>query len=337
MILFSASNINSFFVGVVILFAPACECFTSCLRHFTVREHSYSNPPGADRILCRRLAAISPGDTIAVFGATGGIGQLVTRKLLLDGYNVRVVARNASSAASVLSLSEAAMATDKTSTTTKRKKGTLEIKQIGLLDTDNEEDLKKALQGASGIVLTVGTTAFPTKKWAGGNTPKSIDNEAIRKVSRALMANKQLARKVVLVTSIGVTRTKEFPFVILNLFGVLDAKRAGEEAIQEAAAASGGTLDYAIIRPGRLVGGPWSNLDLAKLMKIEGGAENGVKIAIGDSLLGDCKRDACAEAVLQCLKNESCKNLAFSIASNEERAFTDRQWTESFTSMREEN
>lgn len=270
--LIAASNIYCFFVGAVIVLAP-CECFTSCVRHFTVQKYSYINPPGTDHILCRRLAAISPekNEIIAVFGATGGIGQLVTRKLLLDGYNVRVVVRNASSAASVLSLSEGMTATEKTSTTMERKKGTLEIKQINLLDTDIEEDLQNALTGASGIVLTVGTTAFPSKKWAGGNTPKAIDNEAVRKLSRALMTNKQLARKVILVTSIGVTRTNEFPFVILNWFGVLDAKRAGEEAIQEASAASGGTLDYVIIRPGRLVGGPYTNLDVAKLMKIEGG------------------------------------------------------------------
>jgi len=59
------------------------------------------------------------------------------------------------------------------------------------------------------------------------------------------------------------------PFVILNLFGVLDAKRSGEAAIMSASGAGG--FGYAIVRPGRLVGGPYTNLDLAKLMQIEGG------------------------------------------------------------------
>jgi hypothetical protein len=116
----------------------------------------------------------------------------------------------------------------------------------------------------------VGTTAFPTKKWNGGNTPNAIDNLAVRRVCDALIKERKNPIKVVLVTSVGVERTQAFPFLILNLFGVLDAKRSGEEAVKEMAATSGGTLDYAIIRPGRLVGGPYTNLDLAKLMQIEG-------------------------------------------------------------------
>ena len=66
------------------------------------------------------------------------------------------------------------------------------------------------------------------------------------------------------------------PFPILNLFGVLDAKRAGEEAVMRNG--DSGAYVYSIIKPGRLVGGPYTNLDLAKLMQIEGGAENGLKV-----------------------------------------------------------
>ena len=72
-----------------------------------------------------------------------------------------------------------------------------------------------------------------------------------------------------MVTSVGVERTGEMPFLVLNLFGVLDAKKAGEKAV-EGAAAKGG-FDYAVIRPGRLVGGPFTNLDIAKLLQVEGG------------------------------------------------------------------
>lgn len=122
------------------------------------------------------------------------------------------------------------------------------------------------------------------------------------------------------------------PFLILNLFGVLDAKRSGENAVK--AAASEGNFSYSIVRPGRLVGGPYTNLDLAKLFQIEGGAENGVTVDKGDTLLGDCKRDACAEAVVQCLENESCLNVEFSMISNEEMALTTEQWGEAFVGMR---
>lgn len=82
------------------------------------------------------------------------------------------------------------------------------------------------------------------------------------------------------------------------------------------------------------MGGPYTNLDLAKLFQIEGGAENGVTVDKGDTLLGDCKRDACAEAVVQCLENESCLDVEFSMISNEEMALTTEQWGEAFVGMR---
>ena len=135
-----------------------------------------------------------------------------------------------------------------------------------------------------------------------------------------------------LVTSVGVERTNEMPFVILNLFGVLDAKRSGEEAVKESALNSG--FSYSIIRPGRLVGGPYTNLDLATLFQVEGGASNGVTLQRGDALLGDCKRDVVAEAVLQCLENKECEDVEFSMVSNEERALTNGEWSAAFQEMR---
>lgn len=50
-------------------------------------------------------------------------------------------------------------------------------------------------------------------------------------------------------------------------------------------------------------------------------------------MLGDCRREACAEAVLQCLKNEECKNIEFSIVSSDENNLTESQWTASFLTM----
>ena len=63
------------------------------------------------------------------------------------------------------------------------------------------------------------------------------------------------------------------------------------------------------------------------------GAENGVTVESGDSLLGDCKRDACAEAVVRCLTMDECKNISFSIVSNEESALTMDQWKREFTKL----
>jgi hypothetical protein len=135
-----------------------------------------------------------------------------------------------------------------------------------------------------------------------------------------------------LLTSVGVGRTGQMPFAFLNLFGVLDAKRSGEDAVRNAAARSG--FSYAVIRPGRLVGGPYTNLDLARLLRAEGGASNGVTLERGDALLGDCKRDVAAEAVLQCLENDECRDVEFSMVSNDGRALTDAEWADAFVGMR---
>lgn len=40
-------------------------------------------------------------------------------------------------------------------------------------------------------------------------------------------------KRFVLLSSVGVTRADKFPFVILNAFGVLDAKAKGEAAVRQ--------------------------------------------------------------------------------------------------------
>lgn len=260
------------------------------------------------------MSAISSGDTVVVVGGSGGLGQLVSSKLAQAHYNVRVTSRNPSQAQVTM--------------------GNREDIAFAELDLVNGSDtqLNKSLEGAAAIVISVGTTAFPTIKWKGGNTPKAIDELAVARLAKAASQMATL-KKVVLVTSIGVDRTDQMPFKILNLFGVLDAKKSGEDAVRNAVLEKGGNTEYAIIRPGRLIGGPFTNLDVAKLLQIEGGAENGVNVAAGDVLLGDCKRDACAEAIVQCLTNSACSNLEFSIVSNEEKAWSVEQWSNAFQSM----
>lgn len=264
-------------------------------------------------------SALRPGDRVLVIGGTGGVGQLVTKKLRSrpSEYSVRVASRDVARAAETIA------------------DDGVEVVKLNLVGDEKSSDLelRDALEGSSAVVISVGTTAFPTKKWANGNTPKAIDEEAVVRLANAA-AETDSVRRVVLLTSVGVDRTSEMPFLILNLFGVLDAKKAGEDAIREAG--ERGAFDYAVVRPGRLVGGPYTNLDLAKLMQIEGGAENGVTVQAGDVLLGDCKRDACAEAVVQCLERAECKNAAFSVVSNDEAALTDEQWKDAFLGMNAE-
>lgn len=265
----------------------------------------YNLPRAASTSLA---AAVTSGDTVLVVGGTGGVGQLVTKKLVARGdLTVKATSRNAQKGAEILD------------------DPAIQVVELDLVN-GSDESLAAALEGVSALVISVGTTAFPTARWKGGNTPKAIDDEAVTRIAKAAPSS---VKRIVLLTSVGVNRTGEMPFLILNLFGVLDAKRSGEDAIKAAA----GGFDYAIVRPGRLVGGPFTNLDIAKLLQVEGGAENGLDLQAGDSLLGDCKRDACAEAVVQGLVNDACSNVEFSVISNEQPALTGDQWTEAFQTL----
>lgn len=256
-------------------------------------------------------AVIQAGDCVVVVGGSGGLGQLVAAKLAAADYSVRVTSRNPAQAQEM----------------------NPSLDQVPLdLVNGSDLQLQTALEGAAAVVISVGTTAFPTLKWRRGNTPQAVDATAVTRLVKTACLLTTI-KKIVLVTSIGVTRTDQMPFQVLNLFGVLDAKKCGEDALRQAVLNTKGKTQYAIVRPGRLVGGPFTNYDVAKLLQIQGGAENGVTVAAGDVLLGDCKRDACAEAVVQCLTNAACSNVEFSIVSNDEQALTVQQWTRAFQSM----
>lgn len=266
---------------------------------------------------------IAPNDKVVIFGATGGVGQLVTKKLLLkDQYQVCVVARDEAKAKELLLPEDG-------------DDSKFNVAQLNLVGdaSASDEELQSVLQDTNAIVISVGTTAFPTQRWKNGNNPKAIDCDAVSRIANLATADSSTLRRIVLLTSVGVSRTDMMPFKVLNLFGVLDAKRTGEDAVKDACTKA--NVSYSIIRPGRLVGGPYTNLDLAKLFQIEGGAENGVTVEFGDALLGDCKRDACAEAVVQALENEKCVDLEFSMISNEEKALNSAEWGAAFDDMKQ--
>lgn len=267
-------------------------------------------PKYANGLVTQLQAALSPGDSVVVIGGTGGVGQLVTKKLQAESFPVTVASRDPSRGRETLG-------------------SDVNVVELDLLGS-TQAQVEAILKDAKGLVISVGTTAFPTAKWKGGNTPKAIDEDAVTKLAQAAASSSSL-KKVILVTSVGVDRTGELPFLILNLFGVLNAKKAGEQAIMNVAAK--GEFEYCIVRPGRLVGGPFTNLDVARLLQVEGGAENGVEFAKGDDLLGDCKRDACAESIVQALLSDEAKNIDFSIISTEQPALTASDWKLEFQKL----
>ena len=106
---------------------------------------------------------------------------------------------------------------------------------------------------------------------------------------------------VILVSSVGVERRTQFPFSILNSYGILDYKYESENVVIN----NSKKLNYTpiIIRPGRLVGEPFTNFDLSKLLKLTKGNKKNVSISYEDVLSGDCERADVAELIALIITN----------------------------------
>ena len=234
---------------------------------------------------------ISNSDLILVAGATGGVGQLVTAKLLEQNIAVRALTRNRDKATQMFD----------------------ERVEIVVGDIRQPDTLAQATQDVTEIICCTGTTAFPSTKWdftnllQAKNTPQAVDGEGVENLVKA--APKHLKR-FVFISSCGVKRKDSFPFNILNAFGVLDAKLEGEEAIK----ASG--LPYTIIRPARLIDGPYTSYDFNTLIRAKTDGNKAVVIGTGDRLNGETSRIDVANAIVECLKYEITAGKAFEIINS---------------------
>ena len=130
-------------------------------------------------------ALISSGDNVLVVGGTGGVGQLITKKLLAGGFGVRISSRN-------VERGEETIGDDR-----------VQVCALDLIQ-DDVATMENAMQDMDAIVISVGTTAFPTLKWKGGNTPEAIDQVAVTRLAQA--AASVGLKKIILLTSVGVTQ-----------------------------------------------------------------------------------------------------------------------------------
>ncbi|HEY9665422.1 MAG TPA: SDR family oxidoreductase [Coleofasciculaceae cyanobacterium] len=242
---------------------------------------------------------VRANERVLVAGATGGVGQLTTAKLLEKGFPVRVLTRSAEKAQKMFD----------------------NRVEIAIGDIRQPTTLPSAIQNITHIICCTGTTAFPSQKWDfdtladikgvgsfiewgklyldseyrrthARNSPEQVDAQGVNNLVSA--APKDLKR-FVFISSCGVLRKDKPPFNILNAFGVLDAKRKGEEAIIRSG------LPYSIIRPGRLIDGPYTSYDLNTLLKATTGGKLGVVVGTGDTLSGDTSRIDVASACVECL------------------------------------
>lgn len=173
------------------------------------------------------------------------------------------------------------------------------------------------------MICCTGTTAFPSRRWDGDNTPERTDWEGVRNLVSALPST---LKRIVLVSSVGVTKFNELPWSIMNLFGVLKYKKMGEDFVLKSG------LPFTIIRPGRLTDGPYTSYDLNTLLKATSGQRRAVVIGQGDKLVGEVSRIVVAEACIQALDIEFTEGEIYEINSveGEGPGCDPRKWKELF-------
>ncbi|ESQ54037.1 hypothetical protein EUTSA_v10025684mg [Eutrema salsugineum] len=234
-------------------------------------------------------ALASSSKLVLVVGGTGGVGQLVVASLLKRNIRSRLLLRDLEKATKLFG---------------KQDENALQVVKG---DTRNAEDLDPSIfEGVTHVICCTGTTAFPSKRWSGENTPDKVDWEGVKNLISALPSS---VKRVVLVSSVGVTKSNELPWSIMNLFGVLKYKKMGEDFLRDSG------LPYTIIRPGRLTDGPYTSYDLNTLLKATAGERRAVVIGQGDKLVGEVSRLVVAEACIQALDIEFTQGKAYEINS----------------------
>jgi nucleoside-diphosphate-sugar epimerase len=285
-------------------------------------------------------AALEPGDKVAVVGASGNVGKLVALRLS-DSFKVTGVSRNPSRVRDFLpsdkvelaqadlddpaalekALSGAQACVICTGTTAFPTQAWSKSGEEGVFTkvlkalSDTEEPMGEDLN-ALDIIKLRWQAMIRTLDGEGYNTPVNVDEKGTLAILKAWEAAAGASRKrLVMLSSIGVQRRTQMPFPVLNACGVLDAKAAGEAAIQADAAAGG--YAYTIVRPGQLFGGPYdNNYYLGTLFQLDKDAETqDVEVARGDTLLGDTLRSTLAEVTAQLMESGSALDLDFAVVN----------------------
>ncbi|KAI3697188.1 hypothetical protein L6452_30020 [Arctium lappa] len=249
----------------------------------SLKQETVQNPTAAPSPLT------SSNKLVLVIGGTGGVGQLVVASLLNRNVKLRLLLRDPEKATTLFGEQEE------------------EKLQVMKGDTRNSEDLEPSMfEGVTHVICCTGTTAFPSRRWDGDNTPERVDWEGVRNLVSALPRS---LTRLILVSSVGVTKSNELPWSIMNLFGVLKYKKMGEDFVRNSG------LPYTIIRPGRLTDGPYTSYDLNTLLKATAGERRAVVIGQGDKLVGEVSRLVVAEACIQALDIDFTRGQIYEINS----------------------
>ncbi|MCO5570097.1 hypothetical protein L7F22_023813 [Adiantum nelumboides] len=265
---------------------------------------------------------VAPGQTCRYLGFH--VGQLVVAALLDRGFNVRAILRDPKKASAVFG--EASMDKMQVFVGDIRKVEELEPTtwEVSRVPEQMYKSRLIALHvivwGVTHVICCTGTTAFPSKRWDGDNTPENTGH--CFQISQQILLNAlpKTVQRFVLVSSIGVTKFDQLPWNIMNLFGVLKFKKMGEDHLRKSG------IPFTIIRAGRLTDGPYTSYDLNTLLKATAGTRRRVMLGqgllvteyvvlasylcmfshysgnvTGDKLVGEASRIVVAEACIQSL------------------------------------
>ncbi|URD92136.1 NmrA-like family [Musa troglodytarum] len=212
----------------------------------------------------------SSSKLVLVIGGTGGVGQLIVASLLSRNIKSRLLLRDPSKAISLFGIQDE------------------NIIEVHKGDTRNPSDLDSTIfEGVTHVICCTGTTAFPSKRWDGDNTPERVDWEGIRNLVLALpptIERPALCHQLVLQSTMSYHGDgyRHVSFIlayglasIMNLFGVLKFKKMGEDFVRNSG------LPFTIIRAGRLTDGPYTSYDLNTLLKATAGKRRAVMISQG--------------------------------------------------------
>ncbi|KAL9248340.1 hypothetical protein vseg_021673 [Gypsophila vaccaria] len=249
---------------------------------------------------------------VLVVGGSGGVGQIIVASLLDRDIKVRLLVRDPEKATKLFG---------------EQDEEKLQIRQG---DTRNQEDLDPSIvEGVTHVICCTGTTAFPSRRWDGDNTPERVDWDGVRNLVSILPST---LKRFILVSSVGVTKFNELPWSIMNLFGVLKYKKMGEDFVRDSG------VPFTIIRPGRLTDGPYTSYDLNTLLKATAGERRAVLIGQGDKLVGEVSRLVVAEACIQALDIESTEGEIFEINSvkGDGPGSDPQKWRELFNAARKQ-
>ena len=129
-----------------------------------------------------------------MFGATGGVGQLVCAKLLLDENRrydvVHAMCRNKETGEAKLKTKNNASSASSSSSSTNAR---LRVTEVDVREEKDVEKVLDAIMTEGGeeakvvvdIVCCLGTTAFPSQRWKENNGPEQTDDIATANVIRA--------------------------------------------------------------------------------------------------------------------------------------------------------